>query len=151
MSDLKDALSVAEQLHPPVPIKTMRTALTAFCATVQRCKPEDRKRFKKAEVAVYKATEDAGHREQFSCFGRCHAFRNLTNKYPAKAFERWLLPGTNGEEPHFHDAFIDAVAVTPMRGGGTRFLKTDFMAAVEKIASENYGYAGIVQKKTRSR
>lgn len=125
----------SELLYPAVRTDLMRAALTAFGKALNRYPPGDRKRFQKAETAVLKAVE-TDWRNQRSYLARCHGFRNLTKNMTQKsivtAFGEWLIADANGLA--FNEAFMDAVAIAPMRGRGTRFLKSDFVAAVRATA-----------------
>jgi len=124
------------EMYPPVSIEVMRLALAAFSTALQRYPVGDKRRFKKAEAAVIKAvTKD--WQNGFVYLGRCHAFRNLTSKTAMKGFNKWWLP--DGDGFYFHEAVIDAVALTPMIDARTRFCTSDFLATVEKIAVERYG------------
>lgn len=127
------------ELYPAVRINLMRAALTAFGAALNRYPPGDIKRFRMAEAAVFKAVkEDWGN--QRSYLARCHAFRNLTKDLSEKSavatFGKWLKPTDDGDGLVFDQAVIDAVAIAPVRGRGTRFLKSDFIAAVQKTEGD---------------
>lgn len=113
--------------------------MTAFGKALNRYPPEDRKRFKRAEAAVSRAVmEDCLHERSY--LARCHAFRNLTRGMNQRSlvttFGEWLRPTENGKSVFFDQLVIDAVAIAPVRGPGTRFLKSDFVAAVKRLASE---------------
>src|SRR5947209_13177443 len=124
-----------EEMYPPVSIEIMRLALAAFLTALQRYPAGDKRRFKKAETAVMKAVK-SDWQNGFVYLRRCHAFRNLTSKTSMKGFGKWLLTAEDGDGFHFHEAVIDAVAVTPIIGARTRFRTSDFLATVEKIAVE---------------
>jgi hypothetical protein len=129
------------ELYPPVRIDIMRKALTAFGTALHRYPPDTKKRFRKVEAAVYRSVKE-DDRKQMSYMARCYAFRlftkDLTLKSAVKTFGKWLVLAEDGSFV-LHDAILDAVAITPMCGRGTRFLKSDFLATVEKIGVERYG------------
>jgi hypothetical protein len=140
---MKPESSVPDQvfeLYPPVRIDVMRKALTAFGSALNRYPPNTKKRFRKVEAVVYKAVNE-DRRKQMSYMGRCYAFRlftkNMTQKSAVKTFGKWLVLAEDGNFV-LHDAILDAVAVTPMRGKRTRFLKSDFLATIEKVGVERY-------------
>jgi hypothetical protein len=137
------------ELYPPVRIDVMRKALTAFGHALNRYPPDTKKRFRKVEAAVYKAVEE-DWRRQMSYMGRCYAFRlftkGMTQKSAVKTFGKWLTLAEDGGYV-LHDAILDAVAVTPIHGPGTRFRKSDFLAAIEKVGAERYAGAEVVTER----
>ena len=64
----------------------------------------------------------------------------MTQKNAVKTFGKWLTLAEDGSFV-LHDAILDAVAMTSIHGPGTRFLKSDFLAAIEKIGAERYAGA----------
>lgn len=140
-------------LYPPVQIDVMRKALTAFGHALSRYPPDTKRRFRKVEAAVYKSVEE-DRRRQMSYMGRCYAFRlftkDMTEKSAIKTFGKWLVLAEDGSFV-LHDAILDAVAITPIHGPGTRFKKSDFLAAIEKIGTERYGGGTVGNESLRQR
>jgi hypothetical protein len=123
-----------EYFYPPVRPDLMRLAIEAFWSVLRNTPADDRNLFRKAAAKVEKVVQE-DWRNQMSYVGRCHAFRNLINAIGFEGFRQWVTPAKDGSGYFFHDVVYEAVATTPIRGRGTRFLKTDFMAAVERIVA----------------
>jgi hypothetical protein len=122
-----------EYLYPPVRLDLMRQAIDAFFGVLRQSSRPDAKLFRKAASKVEKVVQDDWTKQQ-SYVGRCHAFRNLINAVGLEGFGKWATLADDGKGFLLHEAVYHAVAITPMSGRGTRFLKTEFMSAVEKIA-----------------
>jgi hypothetical protein len=124
----------SEELYPPVDVNLMKLSWVRYTAGLQSPAPTEERRFQRAVSRVRNAVRE-DWRHQWSYVARCDAFRKLILEIGIAGFGKWLQPGKDSGIMVFHDAVLQAVATVPIRGRDCRFGRIEFLAAVNKIAS----------------